>query len=102
MWIAGELTHAVRKSPRLHGQDEHVSPAVPIADDERQVAERALAGLDPALLYGRVDLVRDAAGAPMVMELELVEPSLFLLQHPPALARFVGAIRARVLQTRAP
>ena len=101
VFIDGELTHAVRKSPRLQGQAESVSATVPIAADERAVAERALAGVGPGLLYGRVDLVRDASGAPLVMELELVEPSLFLAQHPPALERFAGAIRARVLQVRA-
>jgi hypothetical protein len=30
------------------------------------------------------------------MELELIEPSLFLLQHPPALERFADAIAARL------
>jgi hypothetical protein len=30
------------------------------------------------------------------MELELVEPSLFLLQSPPALERFVAGIRRRL------
>lgn len=29
IWIAGELTHAVRKSPRFSGEDEEVSEAVP-------------------------------------------------------------------------
>jgi glutathione synthase/RimK-type ligase-like ATP-grasp enzyme len=96
VWIDGELTHAVVKHPRLLGQDESVSAAVPIAADERAVAERALAGVGDGLLYGRVDLVRDDDGAPRVMELELVEPSLFFLQHPPALRRFVAAVGARL------
>jgi glutathione synthase/RimK-type ligase-like ATP-grasp enzyme len=98
--IAGAVTHAVRKAPRLAGEDESVSAAVPVAADEGAVATAALAAAAAAtgggdLLYGRVDLARDAAGAPRVMELELVEPSLFLAQHPPALARLVAAVRAR-------
>lgn len=96
VWIDGSLTHAVRKSPRLHGQDEAVSAAVALAADERALAERALEGVSEGLLYGRVDLVRDDGGAPLVMELELVEPSLFFLQHPPALLRFVVGIQARL------
>ena len=44
----------------------------------------------------RVDVARDARGQVVVMELELVEPSLFLLQSPPALERFVNAIAARL------
>ena len=102
VWIDGALTHAVLKSPRLAGQDEAVSAAVPIVAAERAVAERALAGVGEGLLYGRVDLVREDGGALLVMELELVEPSLFFLQHPPALRRFVDAVRARLLRGRAP
>lgn len=94
--IDGELTHSVRKSPRFHGDDESVSDALPITDAERALAERALAvapGDDR--LYGRVDVAPGPDGAPVIMELELVEPSLFLLQHPPALRRLVAAIARR-------
>jgi glutathione synthase/RimK-type ligase-like ATP-grasp enzyme len=96
VFVAGELTHAVRKSPRFAGQDEQVSGALAIAADERAVAELALAPFRDELLYGRVDLVRDEHGAPRVMELELLEPSLFLAQHPPALARLVRALVERL------
>lgn len=92
VWIAGELTHAIRKRPRFDGEDEQASAALPIADDERRVADAALAPWAERLLYARVDVVRDEAGAPRVMELELIEPSLYLVQHPPALARLVAAI----------
>jgi glutathione synthase/RimK-type ligase-like ATP-grasp enzyme len=103
VWIAGQLTHAVRKSPRLALEDERVSEALDIAPEERRLADEALAPLVAAartherseLLYARVDLVRDDAGAPMLMELELCEPSLFLVQHPPALARLADAIAER-------
>jgi glutathione synthase/RimK-type ligase-like ATP-grasp enzyme len=90
--IDGVLTHAVRKHPRFAAEDESVSGALPIADDERRLAERALATVDAPLLYARVDVARGADGRPLVMELELIEPSLFLMQHPPALERFADAI----------
>ena len=77
MWIDGELSHAIRKSPRFAGDTERIDGPFPIADDERAVAEAALAPVADRILYGRVDLARDDAGQPMVMELELVEPSLF-------------------------
>lgn len=96
VWIDGALTHAIRKQPRFFGEDEEVSAALEIAADERAVAEAALAPLADALLYARVDVVRDDLGAPRVMELELIEPSLYLLQHPPALARLVAAIVRRL------
>jgi hypothetical protein len=99
VWIDGELTHAMRKTPRFVGDAERIDGPFPIADDERAVAEAALAPVAARILYGRVDLARDADGRPMVMELELVEPSLFLARHPPALARFVAAV-ARALDQR--
>ncbi|WP_285689626.1 hypothetical protein [Actinoplanes sp. NBRC 103695] len=46
-------------------------------------------------LYARVDLVRDDAGRSCVLELELVEPSLFLPQAPPkSTARLVSCLRS--------
>jgi glutathione synthase/RimK-type ligase-like ATP-grasp enzyme len=99
VWIDGALTHAVRKSPRFLGDAERVSPAVPIATDEAALVERALAAAIAAagpLLYARVDVARDERGAPRIMELELVEPSLFFAQAPHALARYVAAVKARL------
>ena len=46
------------------------------------------------LLYARVDLVRDLAGAPVLMEIELVEPDLYLEHHPDAPAAFARAVEA--------
>jgi hypothetical protein len=95
VWIDGALTHAVRKAPRFAAGDEAVSDPVAIAADERALAEAILAPLGASLLYGRVDVARDAGGRPLVMELELIEPSLFVARHPPALTRLAGAM-ARV------
>jgi glutathione synthase/RimK-type ligase-like ATP-grasp enzyme len=94
--VDGQLTHAVRKHPRFAAEDESVSPALPIDDDERRLAEAALATVPEPLLYARVDVARGDDGRPLVMELELIEPSLFLMQHPPALERFAGAIARSV------
>lgn len=101
VWIDGELTHCVRKSPRFSGEDESVSGALPIAADERELALALLGSLDTSPLYARVDLVRDEEGRPCLMELELIEPSLFLAQHPPALVRLASAL-VRRLQSPAP
>ena len=96
VWIDGEWTHAVRKTPRFSHEAEVVSEALPIADDERALAEGVLAPLASRLLYGRVDVARDDAGRPMVMELELIEPSLFVARHPPAMSRLVAALARRL------
>ncbi len=91
IWIGGSLTHAIRKNPRLHGQAEGVSGAVPIASDEAELAARTLEPYAKDLLYARVDVARDERGRALVMELELIEPSLFLIQHRPALERLANA-----------
>ena len=95
--IEGRPTHAVRKSPRFGGDDESVSEArVPIHERERELVGRALEGLDQAPLYARVDVAPDDEGRPVVMELELIEPSLFFDQCPEALDRFVEALIRRL------
>jgi hypothetical protein len=100
VFIDGALTHAVRKSPRFSGGSEHVE-SMPIEDDERAFAERVLAHVGTRdLLYARIDVARDDAGAPLVMELELVEPSLFLSQSRVALDRFAAAIAQRARTAR--
>jgi glutathione synthase/RimK-type ligase-like ATP-grasp enzyme len=92
VWIDGAFTHAIRKSPRFGGEHESVSEALPIADDERALAEAALATIGDELLYARIDVARDEKGRPMIMELELIEPSLFLQQSEEALNRFANAV----------
>lgn len=91
--IAGQPTHAIEKSPRFHDQDEHVSEAKPITPEDADLARRALATIPGPLLYARLDTMLGPAGERLISELELIEPSLFLLQSPPALAAFVDAVR---------
>ncbi len=105
--IDGAYSHAIRKGPVLTpgGQTvdglfagEHIT-ARSVADDESDLAERVLKAL-PAfpepLLYSRIDIVRDDDGSPMVIEVELTEPSLFLGRGDGAAMRLAQAIAARV------
>jgi len=93
VWIDGELTHAVRKSPRFFGEDEAVSSEpVPISKAEAALARAALDAVPRPLLYARIDVAPGPTGDPVVMELELVEPSLFFPQCAVALDRFVAAV----------
>ncbi|MFF9026819.1 ATP-grasp domain-containing protein [Streptomyces iakyrus] len=63
---------------------------------ELAVAEKALAAVpgDAELLYARVDLVTGPDGEPCVMELELIEPNLFLHLHPDSVPKVVEAVLA--------
>jgi len=93
IWIDGELTHAVSKTPRFADGIENVSNALPVTLEEKSIAERIVSHAAEELLYARIDVMRDENGAGLLSEFELIEPSLFLLQNPEALVRFVDAIR---------
>ncbi len=80
------FSHAIRKGPMLDGpytevidlyKAEVIAPRVP-SPAELSVGERVVAHLPTGLLYARVDLIPDGNGDPMLLELELTEPSLFL------------------------
>ena len=96
VWIDGELSHAIRKAPRFAGDIERIEGPFPITGAERAVAEAALAPVMDRILYGRVDLARDDRDQPMVMELELVEPSLFFARQPGSADRFAAGLRRRL------
>jgi len=96
LYFGGEYSHAVIKRPAAGDyrvQDEHggrSEPAVPDAATSaaagRALAALAVAGHDvPA--YARVDGVV-SGGRFVLMELELIEPSLFLAGQPQAAERF--------------
>lgn len=99
VYVDGQLSHAVRKGARLglEKHQERVAPHTP-SPDELDVAEAALDTIpfDRAeLLYARVDLVPGDDGRPLLLELELIEPSLFLTQADGAVDRFVAALLNR-------
>lgn len=97
VFLDGRYSHAVRRDPAFApgyrpGQARLLEPE----PDERALADRALAAIPAPHLYARVDLARDPAGTPRIMELELVEPSLFLEQEPRAAGRLVDALACRL------
>lgn len=92
VWIDGEVTHAIRKEPRFAGGVERISEALPVSAAEREFAARTMRGFKDRCLYGRIDVMQDESGEMRLSELELIEPSLFLLQHAPAMERLVSAI----------
>jgi hypothetical protein len=110
LFLGGHFSHAVRKGPLLERgegvrQDRNsrgdLRPADP-TPGQREVAQAvfdSVGDLVPGAatpLYARIDLVEDADGRPVLLELELAEPSLFLPQAPDAVARLTAAVRAEV------
>jgi len=109
IYFGGEFSHSIRKGPllaldaapsRALFAPETITAHRPSPDERRAGAAviRALGSL-PLVgeslhppLYARVDLVTDEAGAPLVLELELCEPSVFLAFDPGAARRLARAI----------
>ncbi|MBO0789580.1 MAG: hypothetical protein J2P36_01345 [Ktedonobacteraceae bacterium] len=92
IFIDGELTHAVKRVPALGlATGEEVALIEPQAD-EVALALNVLQVLTLPLLYARVDLIRDEEGTVRLMELELVEPDLWLGLVPHVVECFAHAI----------
>ena len=89
MVLNGHYTHAVRKVVKagdFRVQDDFGGSVHDLEPtrEQMELAERAMAACSPAPAYGRVDMVRGNDGRFAVMELELIEPELWLRHHPPA------------------
>ena len=101
LFYKGQFSHAIRKGPMLTAGTEQepglfvkedITPRVPSADELR-TAERVLAAVPHGTpLYARVDLLANDDGTPMLLELELTEPSMFFAHAPGSAARFAAAI----------
>ncbi len=106
IFVGGSFIHAITKGAMLVGQRELVdglynaevitpraaSPA------EMAVARAALAAIPrdvKEIAYARVDLVPGPSGEPLLIELELTEPSLFLGTAPRSAERFAGHLAER-------
>lgn len=101
LYFGGAFSHAIRKvaargdfrvQPEWGGQIRRYAPE----PDVRAAADAILAAVEEPLLYARVDLVRDAKGRPVLMELELVEPDFYLDFDPEEGRGFARAVRAAV------
>ncbi len=96
-YFNGEYSHAILKVPaagEFRSQEEHGSEIRSVTPEPllRSRAEQALATLDPAPLYARIDMVRDEHDDFRVMEMELIEPSMYLRTEAGAPMRFAEAI----------
>ncbi len=103
VYFDGRFSHAANKRVDLSDTDgasglfaeERLTPHY-ASCEQLTVADGAIAYVADrfgAPLYARVDLVRDDVGQFVVLEVELVEPSLFLFEGgPAAIAAFADAV----------
>ena len=96
LYFGRAFSHAISKRPqpgdfRVQPEFEGIiAPYSPEAD-EIEAAERILAAVEEPLLYARIDLVRGLGGGPQLIELELIEPDLYLGYDDEAGAKFAAA-----------
>lgn len=98
--IDGILSHTVLKRPgagdfRVQSELGGTTERREAPEELSTFAQRVLAALDEAPLYARIDIVR-RGGRPLLMEVELIEPQLFLADCPPAVDRLVHGFLDRV------
>lgn len=104
LFFGGEFSHAVIKRARpgdFRVQHQHGGTAVPAQPPSRVLAaaERALERMADPWLYARVDLVEGKDDV-LLMELEMIEPQLFLSDDPAAPGRFAAAIASVIRNPR--
>ena len=106
LYFGGAFSHAIRKGPMLRrGEGVHqdrdsreaITPRT-ATPEQRELSEHVLAstrsmlGLAAPPLYARIDLVAGDDGSPLLIELELTEPSLFLPQSGGGADRLIAAV----------
>ena len=103
LFIGGEFSHAVRKVARAG--DFRIQPQfggqLTRADADaqaRSVAASALAALPVVPLYARVDLIRLPDGSLALMELEAIEPDLYVDLGDDVAEQLASAVIAAIAQ----
>ena len=95
-FFSGKYSHAILKSPEIGDfrvQEEHGADISSVQPDAElvDVASKVISLVDPGPVYVRADFVRGDGGRYLLMELELIEPSLYFRTNSGAAERFATA-----------
>ena len=100
VFLGGQHSHTVRKVPRagdFRVQQDHGGSRELVTATPAQIAEatRVLTAAQEPLLFARIDMVETPRGL-VLMELEAIDPELFLALDPGAPQRFADSIARAV------
>lgn len=100
-YLGGSFSHAIQKTPTrgdFRVQEEHGASIVAVEPPAGLVdtSSRVMRLVEPAPVYARADFVRGPDDRFLLMELELIEPSLYLRMDAAAPQRFADAFDAHV------
>lgn len=92
-FFGGRYSHTILKTPKANDfrvQEEHGGRLKKVEPDPDLLAhaQEVMETVDPLPLYARVDSVRTQTGTFALMELELIEPSLYFNMDPDSPERF--------------
>ena len=95
-YFNGDYSHAIQKTPKsgdFRVQEEHGADIQPLIPPRRLIdtATDLVRLVEPRPMYVRADFVRGDDDRFLLMELELIEPSLYLRMDAGAPARFAAA-----------
>lgn len=95
-YFDSEISHAIRKVPKqgdFRVQEEFGAGITAVQPEQAllDAGNKVLREVRPAPVYARVDFVRSSAGRFLLMELELIEPSMYLRMDSAAPRRFAEA-----------
>ena len=97
MVMNGKYTHSVLKQSK--GDDFRVQAnfggtlhMYTATDEEKALAEAVFASCTTCPVYGRLDIMWNAAGEPMIGELEIIEPDLWMRRCPDSAEQFAIGI----------
>lgn len=94
-YFGGRFSHSIVKLPAegdFRVQEEHGGNirSVAPAEDLVRAGNQVIKAIGKTLLYARVDLVRLESGQPALIEMELIEPSLYFDQCPESAEMFAA------------
>ena len=103
-FFGGEYSHAILKKPKagdFRSQEEHGADILGVTAPDGLVdaARRVVGCVEPQPLYVRADFLRGAEGRYLLMELELIEPSLYFRADDRSATRFARAFDRHVRES---
>lgn len=100
-YFNNQFSHAIRKIPKkgdFRVQEEFGAEIMAVEPEPalRKTANQVMQLVEPVPVYARADFVRGPGGRFLVMELELIEPSMYLRMDAAAPRRFAEAFDSYV------
>lgn len=105
-YLGGRFSHAIVKRPkagefRCQSQFGGRHNMIDAPAEARALGDAALAAAGPDIAYARIDLIGDGKGGYVLMEIELIEPYLYLDQAPDGGAAFIEMVTGMIAREAA-